>query len=125
MAVTVKKLLDMALVLIDEVTETGVITSETPAYYETKAIQLTTIVQAELLPSTVSPPVLTTINDELILSDKLAIQVASYGLASKIALAEDMSLANTLNAMYDEYKRSIPSITVPIIDVYNGGEDNG
>jgi hypothetical protein len=125
MAVTVRNLLDMALVLIDEVTETGVIASETPEYYETKAVQLMTIVQAELLPNTVNPPILSDIDDELLLSDKLAIQVGSYGLASKIALAEDMNLANTLNAMYDEYKRNIPTHVIPIVDVYEEGEDNG
>lgn len=125
MAITGRDILNMALVLIDEVSETGAIQSETPQYYETKALTYLTMVQAELLPYEVSPPIVTDLDAELLISDQIAIRAASYGVASKIAISEDMNLMVTLNNMYDEWKRKIRTTAIPIVDVYEEETDNG
>jgi hypothetical protein len=125
MAVTGRDILNMALVLIDEVSETGAIQSETPGYYETKALTFLTMVQSELLPPNISPPIITDLDATLLITDSLAIRAASYGVASKIAISEDMNLMVTLNNMYDEMKRKILTSPLPIIDVYEEDVDNG
>jgi hypothetical protein len=121
---TVQDLLNLALTLIDEVTENGAIATETPEYYETKAINFATIIQAELLPPNSNPPFLTSIDDELIISNVLVMKAASYGLASKLLFAEDVNLAVMFNNMYDEAKRRIPTQEIPITDVYCNGVDD-
>ena len=65
------------------------------------------MVQAELLPVMTPPPILTDLDEDLLLTDSIAIRAASYGLASKLALSEDLNLAITLNNFYDELKRRI------------------
>lgn len=126
MAVTGRDILNFVLVLIDEVTETGTIASETPGYYEAKVLSFLTMVQAELLPVTIQAPIITSLDDELLLDNNVALRACTYGVASKVAIAEDMNLAVTLNAMYDELKKKIPVTPIPIEDVYNvstGSED--
>lgn len=125
MAVTGRDILNMSLVLIDEVSEQGAIQSETPQYYETKALTFLTMVQAELLPPNIDPPIVTDLDAELLISDSLAIRAASYGVASKIAISEDMNLMVTLNNFYDELKRKVLVTAIPIIDVYEEATDNG
>lgn len=126
MAVTGRQMLDMALVLIDEVNEAGGIVPDNPDYYETKALTFLSIVQSELLASDIEPPIVTNLDDDLVITQRMAIRACAYGLASKLALAEDVNLFTSLNAMYDEMKRKIPALPVPITDVYgvSTGEDD-
>ena len=119
MPVTGRQMLDMALVLIDEVNEAGGIQPDNPEYYESKALPILTIVQAELLTSEIEPPIVTNLDDTLLISQRMAIRACAYGLASKLAMTDDMNLAVQLNAMYNEMKAKIPTLEVQPTDVYS------
>jgi hypothetical protein len=126
MAVTAKQVYDAALVLMDEVTETGNIITDQPEYYKAKALQILTTLQTELLPLSVAPVPIIDINQNLLVSDRTALLVLPYGLAAHLLLADDMNLASFLNARFDELKRKLQTGGIqPIKDVYWGGEDNG
>jgi hypothetical protein len=126
MAVTGKQIFDAALVLMDEVTETGNVVTENPDYYKVKALNILTTLQAELLPLSSTPVPITDLSQNLLVSDRTALLVLPYGLAAHLLLADDMNLASFLNARYDELKRKMATGGItPIKDVYWGGEDNG
>lgn len=117
--VTAKQVYDMALVLIDEVTEAGSVAPDTPKYYEAKAKSILTQLQTELLPASQVPEVITELNQALLLTDRVAIQILPYGLAAHLLMSEDTNAASFFNARYDELKRKIPTKIQPITDAYN------
>jgi hypothetical protein len=123
--ITAQQVYDIALVLMDEVTETGNITTETPEYYKSKALNILTTLQTELLPLSITPVPVTDLSQALLLSDRTALLVLPYGLASHLLLSDDLTLSSFLNGRYDELKRKIQSGGItPITDVYGlmGGE---
>ncbi|WP_394139553.1 hypothetical protein [Cytobacillus oceanisediminis] len=123
--VTAKQVYDMALVLIDEVTEVGAVTPDTPKYYESRAKSILTQLQTELLPASQIPEVINDLSQELKLSDRIAISVLPYGLAAHLLLTEDINTASFFNARYDEMKRKMVTVIEPIEDKYSilgGGE---
>src|SRR5690606_20514601 len=93
MAVTGKQVFDITMNLIHEVSETGSIALDSPAYYETRSKAILSILQSELLPITETPQILTSLDTELVIDDRLAIQVLPYGLAAHLLMQEDMSIA--------------------------------
>lgn len=117
--ITAKQVYDMALVLIDEVTEAGAITPDTPKNYEAKARSILTTLQAEILPSSVSIPVIEDLTSSLLVSDKLALTALPYGLASHLMMQEgDMTIASYFNDRYEELKRKQATTIKKITDVY-------
>jgi hypothetical protein len=119
MAVTAQQVYDLALGLIDEVTETGAFAPDNPDYYKAKSLSFLTILQTELLKPSETPQVITSLTQGLILSDRLCLLVLPYGLAAHLLMSEDQSMASFLNARYDELKRKIPTQIEPIVDNYN------
>lgn len=119
MAVTGQQVFDNALVLMDEVTETGAISTDTPNYYKTKALTILTTLQAELLPLSQTPPVITDLTQPLLVSDRDALSILPYGLAAHLLLAEDLNAASFFNNRYDELKRKRKTTSIPITDNYN------
>lgn len=117
--VTAKQVYDMALVLIDEVTEMGNVSPDTPKYYESRARSILTQLQTELIPVDSEPEIITSLSQELLVSDRVAITVLPYGLAAHLLLTEDVNTASFFNARYDELKRRTPSGITPIKDKYN------
>jgi hypothetical protein len=119
MAVTGQQVYERALVLMDEVVENGVITTETPEYYATKAINILNILQVELLPLSAIITPITSLTQTLQVSDRIAYLVLPYGLAGHLLIVDDMSVASFWNARYEELKRKIPTGgIIPIEDVY-------
>ncbi|MBN8200481.1 hypothetical protein [Bacillus sp. NTK034] len=115
--VTAKQVYDMALVLIDEVTEAGEIVPDTPKYYESRAKTILTQLQTELLPASQEPEVITDLTQSLKVADRIAITVLPYGLAAHLLLTEDINTASYFNARYDELKRKTLTAIEPITDV--------
>ncbi len=68
--VTAQQVFDIALVLMDEVTDTGQILADNPNYYAAKAKSALTMLQAEL---TKNPSVITDLSQELQVSARLAL----------------------------------------------------
>lgn len=119
MAVTGQQVFDTALVLMDEVTETGNVVTENPDYYKVKALHILTTLQTELLPLSITPVPFTDLSQNLLVTDRIALLVLPYGLAAHLLLADDMNLAAFLNARYDELKRKVQTGgIVAITDVY-------
>lgn len=118
MAVTGNQVLDRALTLMDEVTETGAITTDTPEYYKTKALNVLNILQVELLPLSASITPITDLSQNLQVTDRIAYLVLPYGLAAHLLIVDDMNMASFWNARYEELKRKIPTEIKPTEDVY-------
>ncbi|MFC0235493.1 hypothetical protein [Fictibacillus phosphorivorans] len=124
MAITGQQVLDQALVLLDEVLETGDITSENPEYFRTKAKNILTGLQTELIPVNETPKVIDDLEADLLVSDRTALLILPYGLAAHLLLSEDQpDIASFYNNRYEELKRKMLSSIVPIIDVYYGGAE--
>lgn len=119
MAVTGQQVFDIAMGLIDEVSETGNLVVENPEYYKTKSLQILTVLQAELLRATQTPQVVTDLSQDLVLSDAQCLKVLPYGLAAHLLIQEDVNTASFYNARYDELKRRSPATIEPITDSYN------
>lgn len=118
MAVTGQQVYERALTLMDEVLETGVIATETPEYYRTKAINIINILQVELLPldTTITP--ITDLNQNLQVTDRVAYLTLPYGLAAHLLINDDLTISSFFNARYDELKKKVATNAVPIVDVY-------
>jgi hypothetical protein len=119
MTVTAKQVFDAAMVLIDEVLETGSIVPDQPEYYQAKARSILTTLQTELLPPTINPVPITDLNQPMLLSDRVSLSVVPYGLAAHLLIQEDVNTAAYYNARYDELKRKVHSTSGPITDVYD------
>jgi hypothetical protein len=116
MAVTAQQVLNLAATLIDDISESGAVLFDEPDNYNAKTLSILTILQAELIPN---PTVLTDINQELSVSDKVALMVLPYGLAAHLMMNDsDQNIASYFNARYDELKRKQPVKIAPITDVY-------
>lgn len=118
MAVTGQQVYERALTLMDEVLETGVIATETPEYYRTKAINIINILQVELLPLSAEITPITDLTQDLQVTDRVAYLVLPYGLAAHLLINDDLTISSWLNARYDELKRKISTTAIPIEDVY-------
>lgn len=119
MAVTAQQVYDIALVLMDEVTDTGEILADNPDYYKAKTLKILTTLQTELLPSTITPVLITDLSNTLLVSDRIALMALPYGLAAHLLLTEDVSSASYFNNRYDELKRKTYATITPITDVYS------
>ncbi|AYC29644.1 hypothetical protein [Paenisporosarcina cavernae] len=121
MPVTAQAVFDRALTLMDEVLETGVIATETPAYYKTKAIQTLNILQLELLPITAVFIPINDLTEPLQVNDRQAYLVLPYGLAAHLLINDDLTISSFFNARYDELKKKYSSVSTPepIVDVYS------
>lgn len=121
MAVTGKQVYDMALALMDEVQETGTIGVENPLEYQTKALSIINTLQFELLPPSQTPTLLTSLTQNLSVSDRTALLVLPYGLAAHLLLIEGSTSASApfFNNRYEELKRKVPTTQTSITDVYS------
>lgn len=118
MAVTAKQVYDQALVLLDEVTETGTVLADQPEYYQAKTLSILTSLQAELLPLSEIPTVISSLSQELLLPDRTCLLVLPYGLAAHLLIQEDVNTASFYNSRYDELKVKIPTEVSTIESVY-------
>lgn len=118
MAVTAQQVYDMALILMDEVSEVGSINPENPENYKVRSKSILTSLQSELLPASQSPEPITDLSQNLILSDRVCLSVLPYGLAAHLAMTEDTDIAAFLNSRYEELKRRIPTTPTVIEDRY-------
>lgn len=118
MTVTAKQIYDAALVLMDEVLETGNIVPDQPEYYEAKALSLINSLQLELLPLSATPTILTSLSETVSVPDRTALLIMPYGLAAHLLIQEDGSTASFFNARYDELKRRQPTAITAITDAY-------
>lgn len=117
--ITAKQVYDMALVLIDEVTEAGEVTPDTPKNYEAKARSILTTLQAEILPSSEEVFMIEDLDEPLWVSDRMALTALPYGLAAHLMLQEgDMNIASFFNERYEELKRKQTTKIQKITDVY-------
>lgn len=119
MTVTAKQVYESALVLIDEVLETGNIVPDQPQYYQAKALSILTTLQTELLPLSQVPEVITDLNQDLLVSDRTAILVLPYGLAAHLLITDDPNTASFFNSRYEELKSRQMATITPITDKYN------
>lgn len=107
---------------MDEVTDTGIIAPDNPTYYQNKAVIILNALQMELTPASQEAILITSLSDEITVSDRLALLVLPYGLAAHLMMAEGdsgMTVASFLNNRYEELKRKNSSSIQPIEDKYD------
>jgi hypothetical protein len=119
MAVTGEQVYNHALVLMDEVTDTGEVLADNPTYYKAKTKSILTMLQAELMPQSETPSVITDLTQELAIDDRIALLTLPYGLAAQLLLQDDVSSAAFFNARYEELKKKYRSEYEEITDVYD------
>jgi hypothetical protein len=106
-----------AMNLMDEESEDGTYTGY-PDEYKKKAWSILTLLQAELLPASASPSVITDNTSVFQVDDRTSLTVLPYGLAAQLLLNEDQNRAAYFNNRYDELKRKRPALITKIKDVY-------
>lgn len=123
MAVTGQQVYELALSLMDEVTDTGQILADNPKYYETKTKSILTTLQTELLPKSITPQMITDLSHELQVSNRVALLALPYGLAANLLISEggsgdSLTKATFYNNRYDELKIKQQVEPQPIEDKY-------
>lgn len=117
--VTGQQVFNMALALMDEVTESGTIASESADNYKAKALVILTQLHAELSPITSTPVVFTNLSQQVTIDDRIALLALPYGLASQLLLIENnYELATFYNNQYEEMKKKKTTKIEKITDVY-------
>jgi hypothetical protein len=81
-----------AMNLMDEESEDGTYTGY-PDEYKKKAWSILTLLQAELLPASASPSVITDNTSVFQVDDRTSLTVLPYGLAAQLLLNEDQNRA--------------------------------
>lgn len=118
MAVTGQQVFDIAMVLMDEL-DGAAINQADAGEYKFKALSILTILQAELLPKTAMPTVISDLSQNLSLTDRLCLMVLPYGLAAHLLLIEVPAAASYFNGRYEELRSKQPAEATPIIDEYD------
>jgi hypothetical protein len=118
MAITGQTVYESALSLVDEVSTTGSL-DETDLAIKTKAKSFLTILQAELLPSTTTPVVVSDLADDLLLSDRDCLLVLPYGLAAHLMIQDDPGAASFFQQRYEELRSKRQSSAAAITDNYD------
>jgi hypothetical protein len=103
--------------LLDEDSEDGTYTGY-PEEYKKKAWSILTLLQAELLPASATPSVITDNTSVFQVDDRTGLTILPYGLAAHLLLNEDQNRAAYFNNRYDELKRKRPALMTKIKDVY-------
>lgn len=120
---TGQQVLNIALSLMDEVTDNGTISEAETLYYRNKAPNILTLLQAELLPLATTPTVISDLTTNLLVDDRTAISVLPYGLAAHLLLGDNIDAINDgasyFNSRYEELKRKRKATVKAITDVYN------
>jgi lysophospholipase L1-like esterase len=115
--ITAQDVFITAMSLMDEESEDGAYTGY-PDEYKKKAWPILTLLQAELLPASASPSVITDNTSIFQVDDRTGLMVLPYGLAAHLLLNEDQNRAAYFNNRYDELKRKKKAVITKIKDVY-------
>lgn len=122
MATTALTVFELTMALLDEIQDNGQINTQNTNNYKAKTPRLLTILQYDLCRRLgVTPTPITSIDDNVSVSDDVAYRILPYGLASVLMLVEDSSTANFYNQRYEELRRQIPSSFEKITNVYADG----
>jgi hypothetical protein len=118
---------NLALALMGEIPASGVANPSDVADYKAQTPSILSIGQLEIAEAeniTPLPGVITDLNNKLVISDKSAMKILPYLLASHLLVEENPDMASFFNSKFEEMKRKIPATAVKITDIYNinGGE---
>lgn len=120
MTVTAQQVFDISMSDIDNISDNGLIMSDNPDYYKTKAISFINQLQNDLMDS---PTTITDLSQNLSVSDRTAFRILPYGLASLLLISENTASSMNLAAFYDNkyenLKSKIPSAIQAITDNYD------
>lgn len=117
--ITTGQVFVLAMQLMDEETADGT-ENGYPEEYKKKAWKFLSLLQAELLPFDVTPPIFTNETETFLVDERTAMTVLPYGLAAHLLLTEDQARAAFFNSRYDELKKRLPATTV-IEEAYGYG----
>jgi hypothetical protein len=117
--VTGQQVFELAMKLMDEVDDNGNVIEGEVLDYKGKTPSILTTLQAELLPNSQTPTIITDLSQPLALSDKACIMVLPYGLAAHLTITEDPTSAGYFNQRYEELRSKIPAQITPVIDSYD------
>jgi hypothetical protein len=107
-----------ALALLDELEPDGSVSSATDELYREKSIHLINLLSRTLARYTGAEyTAINGMDDELCIEDRYADEILVYGLAAKLALADnEITLYNEYQSLYNMGLNSIPVVESDIID---------
>jgi hypothetical protein len=110
------------MALLDEIQDNGQISTQNTQNYKAKTPRLLTILEFDLCRKNgVTQVPITSIDDEMNVSDDVALRILPYGLASVLLIVEDPPTASFYNDKYNELKRQISTSFVQMENVYADG----
>lgn len=136
---TVQTVFDLAIHLIDSVSDEGLTDTEDTLDYKNRTLGLLNTMQQRLYRYSDTYkvkkagkrpvlPMLESFEDVINLDDYIAQDVMPYGLAALLLLAEDPQQANYFQQAYEEMiislREGLPTESEDIVDVYGGYEYN-
>jgi hypothetical protein len=115
---TAKEVYLTALALMDELEPDGQASGDTNEAYEKRAIRLINVFQREIAKlEGVEPTDITSLDDELSISEDSADRIMPYGLAAKFCLSDQMTdMFTVFQSEYRSLLRTIPAVETPIHD---------
>lgn len=125
MATTGQQIFDIAVVLIDEMPETGVIAEAQVQEYQVRTPAILTLLEQELAfrEGLDSPDIITSLSANLTISDRSARMCLPYGLAAHLLLEENPDSASYFEQKYEERKRKVPRSFVTVTNYYADYEE--
>lgn len=140
MATNAKGVFDLAMAIIDELSESGASDTSDTREYKNRTRHILNVLQGELYfySDRYEPPVkgkrsiaepITDFESEIVsLDDYICRTVLPYGLAAHLLMDENPSVANTCLQLYEQLKatlaKGLPAVSVDIEDVYGGFPHN-
>lgn len=125
MATTAQTVFEIAMALLDEVSSNGTVNAQNALDYQGKSPHLITILEFDLCRrlgiTTVTP--ITSLSQNLNVTDDVAYRILPYGLASLLLQIEDPQTSQAYSNKYETLRRQIPSNWETIEDVYYDGGD--
>ncbi len=119
--VTAQDVFNLTMKLIGEVESTGAINPTNTDEYAAQTPAILTIGQMEIAEKEGIAPLpgeISSLSDTLVISDKSALTILPYNLATHLLLEENPAIANFYSQKYEELKRDIPASETLITDVY-------
>jgi len=127
MAKTGENVFLRAIKLLDGMERDGTINESKITSYRSLAPTILTMLQGELLPVSTADTDVTSLSDNLSVSDKQALYVLPYGLAAELMISQDddQTIAAYFSQRYETMKRRFPTpaTIIDIVDVYGVASD--
>ena len=119
MATTAQQVFELAMGIMDELTQNGAVDPQNTAEYRARTPKLLTLLQSEIASlEGVETTLISNLTDNMAISDNSCIMILPWGLANLLVLEENETLAAFCKVKYDKFLNTMPCSETDITDVY-------